>query len=52
MMADCQNFINADLIAVGLSPLAPESRLRQASRIFLAEIENWLVSVSFRHPQK
>ena len=39
-IADCQNFINADLIASGLSPLAPESRLIQASRIFLREIEN------------
>ena len=39
-IADCQNFINADLIAAGISPLAPESKLRQASRIFLAEIKN------------
>jgi len=32
-------FINADLIAAGLSPLAPERELIAASRIFFAEIE-------------
>lgn len=34
----CRQFINADLIAAGLSPLAPERELVNASRIFLAEI--------------
>jgi predicted ABC-type ATPase len=38
--ANCRNFINADLIAAGLSPLAPETELLAASRIFLREIEN------------
>lgn len=38
-MARCTNFINADLIAAGLSPLAPERELLAASRIFLCEIE-------------
>lgn len=38
--ADCQHFINADLIAAGLSPLAPERELLTASRIFLKEIDN------------
>lgn len=38
--AACQHFINADLIAAGLSPLAPERELVAASRIFLQEIEN------------
>ena len=37
--AECMNFINADLIAAGLSPLAPERELLTASRIFLREIE-------------
>lgn len=37
--AACQHFINADLIAAGLSPLAPERELVAASRIFLQEIE-------------
>jgi len=32
-------FINADLIAAGLSPLAPERELLAASRIFRREIE-------------
>lgn len=32
-------FINADLIAAGLSPLAPDAQLLAASRLFLAQIE-------------
>lgn len=39
-VAHCRNFVNADLIAAGLSPLAPETELLAASRIFLREIEN------------
>lgn len=39
-VARCQRFINADLIAAGLAPLAPESRLLPASRLFLKEIED------------
>ncbi len=38
-MVGCTHFINADLIAAGLSPLAPERELMAASRIFLREIE-------------
>ena len=38
-VAHCRHFINADLIAAGLSPLAPESQLLAASRLFLKEIE-------------
>jgi predicted ABC-type ATPase len=38
-VAGCTHFINADLIAAGLSPLAPERELIAASRIFLNEIE-------------
>ncbi len=38
-MAGCRHFINADLIAAGLAPLAPERELLAASRIFLREIE-------------
>lgn len=34
--ADCPDFINADLIARGLSPFAPESASFQAGRIMLA----------------
>ncbi len=37
-MADCTRFINADLIAAGLSPLAPERGLLAASRLFIREI--------------
>jgi len=36
----CSHFINADLIAAGLSPLAPEREIMTASRLFLSEIEN------------
>ena len=38
-VAECTHFVNADLIAAGLSPLAPERELIAASRIFLNEIE-------------
>ena len=38
-VAGCTHFINADLIAAGLSPLAPERVLPAASRLFLHEIE-------------
>ena len=39
MVAGCTHFINADLIAAGLSPLAPERELLAASRLFLQEVE-------------
>ncbi len=38
-VAQCQHFINADLIAAGLSPLAPEQELIRASRLFLTELD-------------
>ena len=38
-VAGCAHFINADLIAAGLSPLAPERELLAASRIFLRALE-------------
>lgn len=38
-MAGCSNFVNADLIAAGLSPLAPERELVAASRIFLRTLD-------------
>lgn len=34
-----ETFVNADLIAAGLSPLAPERALVTASRLFLREID-------------
>jgi len=37
---DCYDYINVDLIAAGISPLAPERELIAASRIFLQEIES------------
>lgn len=39
-LANCFHFINADLIAAGLNPLAPEKELIAASRIFLNEIKD------------
>lgn len=36
--AQCPRFINADLIAAGLSPFAPESAALKAGRLMLAEI--------------
>jgi predicted ABC-type ATPase len=41
-VAHCLNFVNADLIAAGLSPLAPDTELLTASRLFLREIENYI----------
>jgi predicted ABC-type ATPase len=38
-VARCSRFVNADLIAAGLSPLAPERELLAASRLFLRETE-------------
>ncbi len=37
-VAGCTHFVNADLIAAGLSPLAPARELLAAGRIFLQEI--------------
>ena len=39
-VAGCRRFVNADLIAAGLSPLSPEQHLLTASRLFLGEIES------------
>jgi len=39
-VAHCLRFVNADLIAAGLSPLAPERELLAASRLFVGEIES------------
>src|SRR5499433_3158748 len=36
--AGCRNFINADLIAEGLSPFSPQSAAVRASRLMLEEI--------------
>lgn len=43
-VAGCTHFINADLIAAGLSPLAPERELLAASRLFLQEIEECIAT--------
>ena len=37
--ADCREFVNADLIAAGLSPFNPESLAIQAGRLMLQRIE-------------
>ncbi len=37
--ADCPNFVNADLIAQGLSPFSPETAAFRAGRLMLEEIE-------------
>ncbi len=38
--AQCKHFINADLIAAGLSPFAPEAAAFKAGRLMLAEIDD------------
>lgn len=37
--AGCPRFLNADLIAAGLAPFAPESAAVAAARLMLAELE-------------
>ena len=41
--ADCPTFINADLIAAGLSPFRPEAAAVRAGRLLLSEISNKVV---------
>ena len=36
--ADCKNFINADLVAQGISPFSPEAAAVRAGRLMLNEI--------------
>ncbi|GGD57554.1 hypothetical protein [Lacimicrobium alkaliphilum] len=43
-VAKSNHFVNADLIAAGLSPLAPERELITASRLFFKKIEECIVS--------
>lgn len=45
-VAGCERFINADLIAAGLSPLDPERQQLKAGRLLLGEIE---ANVAARH---
>ncbi|MGH9682328.1 MAG: zeta toxin family protein, partial [Candidatus Acidiferrales bacterium] len=37
--ADCRNFVNADLIAQGMSPFSPEAAAFRAGRLMLQEID-------------
>jgi len=41
---DCREFLNADLIAAGLSPFAPESQNMRAGRLFLERIDELTAS--------
>ena len=43
-VAHCHRFLNADLIAAGLSPLAPEQQLIHASRLFLKALDTYIVA--------
>lgn len=46
--ADCPVFVNADLIAAGLAPFAPESAAMQAGRLMLSELDrHFAARVSF-----
>lgn len=47
--AGCTHFINADLIATGLSPLTLERELLAASRLFLREIEERIAGRDIVH---
>ena len=39
--ADCKEFVNADLIAAGLSPFNPESLAIEAGRLMLELLHDW-----------
>ena len=41
-VADCRNFVNADLIAAGVSPLSPDREWLAACRLFLREIDRYI----------
>jgi len=41
-VADCRNFVNADLIAAGLSPLSPDREWLAASRLLLEEVRQYI----------
>ena len=43
-IAGCQVFVNADLIAAGLAPLAPERMRMAAGRLFLREVARNIAS--------
>lgn len=46
--ADCPVFVNADLIAAGLAPFAPEAAALQAGRLMLKELErHFILRTSF-----
>jgi predicted ABC-type ATPase len=46
--ADCPVFVNADLIAAGLAPFAPEGAARQAARLMLQELaRHFAARISF-----
>ncbi len=38
--AECPNFVNADLIAMGLSPFAPQTAMFRAGRVMLEQIHD------------
>jgi predicted ABC-type ATPase len=40
--AKCSNFVNADLIALGLSPFSPSNVNIKAGKLLLAEIDNFI----------
>jgi len=42
--ADCPEFVNADLIAAGLSPFRPEAAAYRAGRLMLREIDRLAAS--------
>lgn len=42
--ADCLNFVNADLIAEGISPLQPEAAAIEAGKMLLRRIEEFVAN--------
>ena len=48
--AHCQRFINADLIAAGLSPFAPEIMAIKAGRLMLQEMAECVACLLYTSP--
>lgn len=43
-VANCHRFLNADLIAAGLSPLSPQTAQRRASRVLLQTMREYIAA--------
>jgi predicted ABC-type ATPase len=50
--ANCPIFVDADLIAVGISPFAPDAAARRAGRLMIEEIKSHVERRSALHSRR